>query len=218
MMRTVCLATPAENPAGFEAAQKHFEERGLAVDFLYGLHHSTAGLIPTHHYDADRPDRQASTRIGGIPTHNWIGQYMMWNALCLSGDPRWFVLECDAEFPENWQERFDQALTDAPEDTDVLFMGSCCTGGIPRTHIQGNIWRLRSGPCCTHAYVITREAAEIARRTIRKVWGPMDIQWASELWADDPLPNRADFPPSRKLNTYVVLPRIVEQRGTSLWI
>jgi hypothetical protein len=223
-MKTVCLATPVEAPARYAAAQQHFADVGLRVHWAHGLHKDTSGLITTHNYQVDRPEGSPDFgipfSIGPHPVNIWLGHYMIWNALALSNDRWWFVVECDAKFPSDWRERFWKAFDDAPKDWDLIYMGSCCTTGRKKELVPGtvNLYKMfGTAPQCNHAYVVTRDAAEIMLTTLRKVWAPIDIQQASECWGDL-LPRCVEpmAPPSRMLNVYTVLPRIVDQWNMEL--
>lgn len=222
-MRTICLATPHEDPARFARAQAHFAEVGLThVSYATGLHKSTSGLDSTHLYMVDRgpgsPDEGIPYHMGPHPTNIWIGHWMIWNALVLSGDPEWFVVECDAKFQPWWRDKFWRVISDTPSNYDLIYMGSCCTTGRPKTEVAPHIYRLSgTAPQCNHAYVVTAEAARIMLARLRQVWAPIDIQQASECWGD-PLPRCVEptAPLERPLNVYTVLPRIVDQWDTEI--
>jgi hypothetical protein len=227
-MKIVCLATPVEAPERYAAAQRHFDEVGLTVRWAHGLHKDTSGLITTHNYQVDRPEGSPDFgkpfSIGPHPVNIWLGHYMIWNALVLSDDPQWLVVECDAKFPGNWREQFASVLFHVPGDYDLIYMGSCCTTGRRKEKVTESgvypfsLYRMfGTAPQCNHAYVVTRDAAEIMLTTLRKVWAPIDIQQASECWGD-PLPRCVEpvAPPSRALNVYTVLPRIVDQWNMEL--
>lgn len=225
-MRTVCLATPVEDPERFQKAKEHFAEVGLEdVSFYMGLHKSTSGLDTKHLYMVDRgpgsPDEHVPYGIGPHPVNIWVGHYGIWNALLLSGDPAWLVVECDAKFQPGWRAKFDEALAQADGylvGWDLIYFGSCATKLHPRQHIIGNLFRFfDTAPQCNHAYALTREAARIMVQTLRKVWAPIDVQQASECWGR-PLPRAIEMvaPRERELNVYAVLPRIVDQWNTEL--
>ncbi len=223
-MKTVCLATPVEAPERYAAAQAHFAAVGLPIHrYVQGLHKTTSGLVTTHPYMVDRPQPDAEPYfMGPHPVNIWLGHYMIWQALLCSDDPQWFVVECDARFPAGWSYHFTRAMDEAPKDYDLVYMGSCCTVGRPRTEIahwdaHGLYQLATTAPQCNHAYVVTRAAAEVLCTTLRKVWAPIDIQQASECWGDT-LPRAVEVvaPPSRRLNVYTVLPRLVSQENTEL--
>lgn len=235
-VRTICLATPVEDPERFARAQAHFAEVGLTdVSYCYGLHKSQSGLDSKWFYMVDRfagVDAEGYLEfdpynMGPHPTNIWLGHYMIWNALRLSGDKEWFVIECDAKFPPNWQPYFDQAMVLAGTlpAYDLVYIGSCCTTGRAKTTLIHPSHNAGHGiydcgdnaPQCNHAYVVTAAAAEIMCTRMRKVWAPVDVQQTTECFGH-PLRNaiRPGGPLARKLVVYTVLPRIVDQWNTEI--
>lgn len=225
--RAVCLVTPVEEPVRFARAQAHFAEVGLAPQYFHGLHKSQSGLSSSHPYMVDRPDpAEEPYRIGPHATNIWLGHYFLWQALKLSGDPSWLVLECDAKFPPDWRARAEVALALVhmhDPDFDLLYLGSCCCLDSPRMHVagprEGGLWVIHGpGPQCAHAYIVAAKAVSTFETTLRKVWAPIDIQLPSECFEHGtPLPRSLPFDAStRRLKAYVVLPRIVDQWGTEL--
>ena len=217
----ICLATPVEDPQRYAAARTHFADRRLeGVRYLHGLHKSTSGLDTTHLYMVDRPEPDAEPyRMGPHPTNIWLGHYFAWQALKLSNDNYWLILECDAQFPEDWRERLEQALCDVPKDFDLLYLGSCCTQGRPRTHIAGDVYELEGvAPQCNHGYILAAKAVPVFETTLRRVWAPIDIQQVTETFRHGhPLPRCVPAEaPARRLAVYTVLPRIVGQFDTEI--
>lgn len=219
-LRFVCLATPVEDPERFARAQQHFTERGVFPDYFHGLHKSTSGLDTSHLYMVDRPEPNAEPyRMGPHPTNIWLGHYFLWQALKLSGQSHWAVIECDAQFHEGWQLRLQAALFHTPPDFDFLYFGSCCTTGRGAELVEGDVYQMSGiAPQCNHGYIIAAKAVPVLERVLRKVWAPIDIQQASETFARGyPLPRCIPAEePARRLHTYVILPRIVDQFDTEL--
>lgn len=218
--RTVCLVTPTEDPVRTAHARAYFKSLRLPVEFVTGLHQSTSGLVTTHPYMVDRGPSGEPFSIGPHPVNIWIGHWMIWNALLLSPEDRWLVLECDARFEDGWELRLSDALHHAAQlpPYDLLYLGSCCTAGRPATPLAGDLFSIAgTAPQCNHAYIVTKPAARILVDTLRKVWAPIDIQQASECWGD-PLPYGVPplAPPARSLVVYTVLPRIVHQWSTEI--
>ncbi len=236
-MRTVCLCTPVEDPERYARAQSHFAEVGLGkVEYLHGLHKSQSGLDTSHLYMVDRPkghpDYGVPYGMGPHPVNIWLGHYMAWQALKLSGDDRWLILETDAKFPEGHNatgliEKAMQHMDSLDPNFDLLYVGSCACAGSHRVNrrlyddtvghraiatIFGN------GPQCNHGYVIRAKAVPTFESTLRKIWAPIDVQQTSETFEyGSVLPRSLPFnPPARKLVVYTVLPRIVEQWNTNL--
>lgn len=236
-MRIVCLATPVEDAERCARAQSHFAAVGLdKVDYFHGLHHRQSGLVTTHPYMVDRgpgsKDAGVPYQIGGHPTNIWLGHYFLWQALKLSGDESWLVLETDAKFPEGQDANvlIDLAVEqtcDLDPNFDLLYVGSCACAGQHRVNrrlyqdavgpraiatIFGN------GPQCNHAYVLRAKAVPTFETTLRKVWAPIDIQQTAECFEyGSPLPRSLPFTRApRPLVAYAVLPRIVDQWNTEI--
>lgn len=199
-MRTFCLTLP-ETPERTEGAVKHFADMGVpGVEYIQGIHAQTFGLFTTHPYLHDDPKRGGcivpQRQVGCALSH-----YMLWTALSLLPDERYFVLEDDAEFPAGWRARAEDALQDVPKDADLLFLGSCCTADKPKEQIRDEVWEVK-WPLATHAYVVWKKALPVLLATQRDVYAPVDLA----LY----------FKTLPKLRVYTVLPRIVSQRGTEL--
>jgi hypothetical protein len=184
-MRIVCLATPVEDAERFASAQAHFAAVGLGhVDYFHGLHQRQSGLTTTHDYMVDRGpgSKEAGVpyQIGPHPTNIWIWHYFLWQALKLSGDDAWVVLETDAKFPAGSDA--PALITKAVEQTcdldpnyDLLYLGSCACAGQHR--LNRRIYQdavgsraiatiLGNGPQCNHAYVLR------SRHGYRPAWRP----------------------------------------------
>lgn len=200
MIKAICICLP-EYPEQIEAARKHFEESGLPdVEFFWGINAPVAGLATSHVYERDHPG--SGFRMGAKPTGIWLSHWMLWNCMMrYPQDDRLLVLETDAQFHDGWQPKFEQAMKDAPSNFDFLYIGHCAMEGHPRTHVAGDVWESKHAQC-THAYVVARKCLPLLTRTLRKCYGPIDIQLQLEC-----------FP---HLLTYAVMPRIVSQFGTVL--
>lgn len=227
-MRTVCLCTPVEDPDRFARAQAHFAQYGVGpVDYFHGLHKTTSGLVTEHQYMVDRgpgsPDEGIPYYIGPHPTNIWLGHYFLWQALKLSGDDQWLILECDAKFAPGWDERLHvayAAMSLHDPDWDLLYVGSCNATHFPKVEVAPNLYEIHgSGPQCNHAYILRAKAVPVLEEALRKVWAPIDIQQTVECFRYGvPLPRGVEpvRPPRRKLAVYTVLPRIVGQWNTDI--
>jgi glycosyl transferase family 25 len=180
---------------------EHLAERGVDARFFYGIHGSRLGLRTTLPYERDHPG--TGFIIGPSVVGCWLSHRALWSALMLSDDDATIVIEDDAVFPEDWRARLEQALSDVPEDWDMLYIGSCCADDKPRTHVRGVIHEVRF-PLCTHGYVVRRKALETLIRTTdeARCYAPIDVSLF-----DHSLPH---------LRCYTMLPRLLEQHGTVL--
>ena len=199
-MRRFCLTLP-ETPERTEKARKHFQEmRVYDVTFFNGIHAERAGLQTHHLYEVDNPG--TGFKIGHKPTGIWLSHIMLWAALNLLWDEHFMILEVDAQFGPDWHTRVNSALTDAPRDFDMLYVGSCCCKGRPTKHIKGDVYEVR-WPLCSHAYIVAKKALPILLASQRKCWSPIDIGLGFDTFDKNP-----------EMKVYTVLPRIVEQFDT----
>jgi GR25 family glycosyltransferase involved in LPS biosynthesis len=195
-LRTFCICLP-EYPERKEKAKKHFNERGLAVEFFDGIHAEKAGLRTIHNYDVDHPG--TNFNIGHKITGIALSHIMLWSALNLLWDEHYLILEDDCQFPPDWHSRLSAALKDVPQDFDMLYPGSCCCEGKPKTHIAGEVYDVKY-PMCTHAFIVAKKALPVLLSTQRKIYGPIDCMLV--------------FHTLPKLKVYTVLPRIFDQFDT----
>jgi len=198
-MKTYCLVLP-EYPDQIESAKQHFESVGLEdVNFFWGINAPVAGLATSHPYEIDNPG--SGFKMGAKPTGIWLSHYMVWSAALQTNEDKFLILENDAKFPVDWKSKLEEALKNTPTNFDFLHIGSCCVEGHPKTHVGGDVWKTVHAQC-THAYIVRRGTIPFLLRTLRKIWAPLDCQLIFEC-----------FP---HLNTYAVLPRIVDQFNTVL--
>lgn len=198
-LRTFCITLP-ETPERKTQALSHFLEVGLHAEFLNGIYAKGFGLKTEHTYDFDHPGTGYVMDQKHVGLH--LSHYMAWQGMqmCL-GENSWLLIEDDAKFPDDWEDRLNAAMWYCPPDTDLLFVGSCNTFDKPKTDQGNGIWAVE-WPQCTHAYVVFRKALPILLSTQRDCFAPIDLS----------LIHRS-FP---FLKVYTVLPRIVSQRGTAI--
>lgn len=194
--RTFCITLP-ETPDRTEAGRRHFAAAGVNAEFFNGIHAEKFGLLTKFPYELDHPG--SGFNMGAKPLGILASHFMLWTALTMQPESHFLILEIDAQFPTNWGERMSAALSDAPADFDLLYVGSCCCKDRPQGHIKGDVWEVRY-PLCTHAYIVAKKALHTLIMTNRKWYAPVDI--AISLHSA-PL-----------LKVVTVLPRIVAQFDT----
>lgn len=193
------VVTLQELPERTAFIQNHFKEIGLNAENFNGISADVSGLVTSHTYELDNPGSEY--RIGAKPTATWVSFYMLWSAMQYMDATHFLQLEWDAKFEPGWWKRTEQALKDVPKDFDMLYLGSCCTEGRPRTHVAGEVYDLKY-PVCGHAVVIAKKALPILLSTNRKIFAPLDISIMLN-----------SFP---HLRVFTVLPRIASQFDTHL--
>lgn len=188
-----------ELPEKEKFIMQHFKEVGIDAEPFNGISAAASGLRTIFPYEIDAPG--SGWNVGAKPVATWLSFYMLWSAWNLLPDEHFLQLEWDCHFLDGWKTRTEQALRDVPPDFDMLYLGSCCTKDMPKTHVKGEIWDIRH-PQCGHAVVIAKKALPTLLSTQRKVYAPLDISLLLHTLA--------------KLKVYTVLPRIAEQWNTEL--
>lgn len=201
-MRTVCLTltdrkygkhTPHEGHS-----RMHFSERGLDVQWYYGIHAERIGVNAVVTSEVIAPiDPDQTHSIGMMSTGCWLSHRALWAALLLLPDDDFLIIEDDVRFEPNWRERFDAALHDVPDDWDMLFVGSCCTTHQRRL-VRGEIYE-DANPQCTHAYCVRK-----------KVLLPL-CELADELGVRKPVDTMLVHHATSRFRIYTVIPRIADQ-------
>lgn len=185
--------------------RQHFAERGVDVQFFYGINAPKLGIHTVNPYlvDGPPPPGEAPFNVGPKVVGCWLSHRALWSALLLLDDEHVLVIEDDALFQEGWRDRFDRAMSDAPSDFDLLYIGSCCTADKRKTLVRGEVWDVRY-PFCTHGYVVSKKALLplIETQDAATCYGPVDVTMVLH-----------SFP---KLKVYTVLPRLLEQHETGI--
>jgi len=198
-MTTFCISCPAELPAAHEAAVTHFIERKVKAQFVNAIHAETFGILSWRPYRRDHP--KAGSLIDMAQVGTSLSHYMVWQICMFHSDDVFLILEDDAEFSEDWRERMDKAIADAPPEWDMILIGSCNTFDKPKTHVNGELFKV-AFPFATHAYLVHRRALSKLIELCRDAAKHIDIALIDYAYP--------------QLNVLTVLPRIAGQRGNQL--
>lgn len=198
-MKNYCLTLP-EQPERTERARKHFEEHHIPAEFVQGFNGAKSGLQATHPYNIDNPG--TNYIIGPATIGIFISHLMVWSIVAHQDSEHAMIFEDDVIIGDNFVERLSRVvMRDAPPDFDMIFLGSCCTGGHKFQHIKGEVYDVR-WPQCLHAYILAKKAARTLLEGYRDVFGPIDCLLALNDFCG--------------LKVYTVLPRMAEQMNTDL--
>lgn len=204
-IRPFVMVVP-ELPERTEFIMPHLRESGIEAeqfDCLLAQDPKTkeigCGLRTMHNYEFDAPG--SGWNIGPKGVALLVSFQTFWRAALYMPEDYFLFIEFDAKFHPNWKARTEQALKDCPPDFDFLFLGSCCTDGKPKTHVKGDVYKMKS-VMCNHAQIVAKKAIPTILRTQRKFWAPWDIALANST-----------FP---HLQVYVILPRCVDQFSTEI--
>lgn len=194
----------------WEAAKVHLAEQQLEdVYHLAGVHAKKWGVQGRHIYLLDgRPEEQHYVGDGNVG--NYLSQYAAYIAMDVMEHSHYMYMEGDCRFKEGWKEQLAQALLDAGDDWDFMFVGSCCTTNKQPVHVKGNVYEFpyrgekKWGwyPMCTHCYIVNKRCIPHLIATNRDVANNTDISLM-----------RFSFPTMRVL---AILPRLASQCGNNL--
>ncbi len=179
----------------FDETSAHLDEIGLEWERFNGVDNQICQLTPVHTFDLDR----AGEKIGPKHIAVTISYLMLWKVMQYSPEDRWWSLEYDVRMVEGWQEQYERAMSVMPEDTDIIFLGSCCCVGRETKHIAENVYEIKY-PLCGHAMEIRRSALKVLLQEQQNIRMPLDIGLFYQ-----------SFP---KLKVMTILPALVEQHGT----
>lgn len=86
-----------------------------------------------------------------------------------------FVFEDDSQFIDNFQQAFDQAMTNVPDDWDMLYFGAHLLNKEPI-----NQWWTRSLECSsTHAYAVRKHMVPKLTQVALEHKGHVDVAFSS---------------------------------------
>lgn len=194
------VVTLQELPEKERFIMQHFKERGIECEAFNGIHGETSGFRTVHPYEVDAP--KSGWNIGMKPVATWLSFHTLYAAANVLPDSHFWFLEWDCCFPDNWRQRVEAALVHTPQDFDVLFVGSCCTGDRQKQHIGGEVFTVNPAPLCGHSLIVAKKAIPTILRTQRKCYAPWDL---SLMFHSLPL-----------LKVFVILPRVCTQFNTEI--
>jgi len=197
-MKKFLLSLPIERPQRTRKALEHLRDMGVDdVRIIQGLDADVSGLVTKHPYEVDNPG--SGFNMGGKPVGIFLAHYMAWTVIKAMNLPMALIMEDDVKFQDDWKDRMRYGLEDAPKDWDVIFFGSCDTGGHRSRFIEGNIHEVWY-PQCLHCYAVRDKAIGYMIATQRKIYGPMDCTLIFHTWP--------------ALKVYTLLPRLADQFDT----
>jgi len=174
-------------------------QRGVNARFVNGIHAETFGILAWRTYKKDNPKGGDLIRLAQVGL--CLSHYMVWQVCEFLSDDLFMVLEDDAEFPADWKERLDDAMSCVPSDFDILLIGSSNCLDKPSERINGHVFEVKY-PFCTHAYIVTKTAVTQLLELVKDASMHIDIALIEKAYPH--------------LRVYTTLPRIVGQRGRVL--
>ena len=194
------VITLRETPERRKACRRHLEDVGFSdYTFWNGVNALKWGLMTRNTYDVDHPGSGFIIPMKHVGLH--LSHWILWNIAYESDNEITSIMEDDVALAGDWQARLESVLKAAPEDWDIIMLGSCNTTGKPATHVNGSLFEVKY-PQCTHWYLIRRKALPILISTQEKSWAPIDLALIFN-----------SFP---QLRVYTAIPRLASQHNMDL--
>lgn len=181
----------------WEESKKHFSEQGVEdIYYMAGVHAKQWGIKGTHIFLLDGKPEE-NFYVGDANVGNFISQYAAYLVMDALDHTHYMYLEDDCRLTDGWKEKLEQALQDAGDDWDFLFVGSCCAEGKGKK-VKGNVYEFtKNYPMCTHCYIVNKRCIPHLIATNRDVANSTDISLV-----------HYSFP---KLKVLAILPRLADQ-------
>lgn len=196
---TFVISLPSQ-PERWARCEAHLTERGYRHFVKWdGIDAEKMGLSTkfSHTLPDGREYNPPSRHVGCALSH-----WLTWKGLIVNsgqfGFDRIAIMEDDVELRPDWEPLLCEAMSNLPEDWDILFAGSCHAKAHGPVHYKGNLWRAQN-PLCSHFYIVRAKALPVLIESCERIY--TNIDWAI---AEQALP---------KLNHFTVLPRIAGQHG-----
>lgn len=197
-VKKFCLDVRA-NPWRTEVVQQRFREHNLDVEFFYGAHGQTIGIMPCRTvFDVERDH---TYRINPGKTSITLSKIMLFQHILDKGYEEVLIFENDVNLVQYFRDEFEKSYAALPEGWQAVHVGFCCSEGKPQTVINDRITQI-AGVLCCHALLLKREAVQLAYDTLLKSdWGT----------PSDTILQRRVYP---KLQHYCFVPQLAFQDGT----
>lgn len=178
----------------------HLQEMGMKAKLIQGIHAKNFGLLTSKTYEYDHPNEGyhiPSKHVGLFLSH-----YICWNLIASSESDFGIVLEDDVLFESNPTAQFI-AISNymIGNGYDMVYLGSGNTFDKPKKEIAHTLFEVQY-PQCTHAYMLTKQAANRLLLEQRECYAPIDLALIHKS-----LPN---------MKILTVLPRLASQHGQEI--
>ena len=181
----------------FDETTKHLDEMGIKWERFDGMDNTVCKLLPVDTFDLDR----AGEKIGPKHVAASLTHILLWKVMQYQADESFVALEFDVRFVDDWDLRFNAAMSVLPDDWDLVYLGSCCCKGRETFKVSNDLYDVRY-PLCGHAILYRKKCLETLLNIHQKINMPLDI---AMMMMSLPL-----------LRCYTILPSIVEQHNTFL--
>jgi GR25 family glycosyltransferase involved in LPS biosynthesis len=174
-MKFYCL-TVKESPWRNDAVAERFKAAGLDVEFFYGVHGQTVGIMPTMTiWDAPPGEHgrrnQHPYRVNPGHVSLTLNKVMLYQRILDRADDVVLIFENDVVLADNFLLELAKSMAALPDDWEACHVGYCCTEGKPHQYINDRISTV-FWPMCCHAMLWKRSALQkVIDGFKRNSWG-----------------------------------------------
>ncbi len=173
-----CL-TLKEEPWRQEQTGPHFESLGLDYSFFYGFYGPTLGIAPEFACDLSPNGTRTLAHVTQLA--HTISYLALLRAVLLRGDETFIVVEDDARFATDFIDRWNLVSRSLEKNCDVAQLSYCHHADKPSIQIDEHLSRCFY-PFGCDAIWWTKDAAELAIRSVRPICEPCDIAFIRRLY------------------------------------
>lgn len=154
-MKYYCLTVKESTTRNARVAER-FKAAGIDVEFFYGVHGQTVGILPTMTvWDAPAGEHgqrwQHPYRVNPGSLAITITKIMLYQHIIdTCPDDEALIFENDVVLVDNFQLELAKSMAQLPTDWEVCHAGYCCHEGRPFANVNERICTIKY-PLCCHA-------------------------------------------------------------------
>lgn len=175
--RTFCVTlqeTPLRTKMFLEMANKF----NIQVDLFYGVFGQRMGLTPKLPNEIECPGKNIFMTDGAVGCY--LSHFVLWNVLSYLPEDEFLIVEDDAVFADNFQEKFINTYKKLPKDWDLVYVGWVPCGNVPPPVIVDEGISIRH-PSATHGYLIKKRIIKKVINSIQPCGSPIDLVMVNKL-------------------------------------
>jgi GR25 family glycosyltransferase involved in LPS biosynthesis len=171
MIPIYCLTLP-DQPWKRAMAELHFRDFNIPVTFIEGFNGGLLGIQPaTPHYIDEKNQK---TWIAGVQLGCALSHIMALNIAIALGHPEFIVIEDDAVFPFDWEQKWSQLRSEIQPEVGCVQLEYMHADDKPSERVSQSLSRV-GYPFNAGAIWWRRTAAKEAVKMLRPVNSPFDV-------------------------------------------
>jgi len=193
--RTFCI-TLKETPLRTRSFLESATQTGIKAELFYGVFGNKLGVIPKYPNVLETANSEIFMTEGAIGCN--LSHFILWNVLKYLPEDEFFIVEDDAEFGEDFKNKFHTVYSKLPSNWEFVYVGWLPYGNdaFPMKVDEGISIRI---PSATHAYLVKKSVLDRLQSCILPLQSNIDLTLINKV-----LPN---------INYYVFDPSLVNQKS-----